>query len=321
MRPSLLHLQFLAVAVGVVALSACSTDGARAPGAISATGVAALQQTAASSPVDQLNKRRVTSGVYVAMEQQANLFAIPDANNGAPACTLPTQASKGIGIDANGTLWVPNASGIIASYKKGSCKAGPRTLTDTIGIPNDIAFSSTGTAYVVVETAKPIVSVYRKGSSAPTSSLSDPAVTGMRGVAVDGAGNVFVSCVKEQERSCVMEFKRGAMPGTFLNISVGISDGLEIDAKHNLVVVDPGAREAELFAPPYQGAPTSAFALRGSSEFGKLDAANANFYASNFSSGTIDVFTYPAGTYEYSISNGLAVDGVWGIAVYPPSRH
>jgi hypothetical protein len=314
-------MQFLAIAAGVAALPACSTDGARAPTGISATGAAALQRTGSSSLADPFNNRRATSGVYVAMEQQANLYAIPDANNAAASCTVPTEFSKGIGIDANGTLWIPNASGIIASYKKGTCKAGPRTLTDTLGIPNDIAFSSTGTAYVVVETAKPIISVYGKGSNAPTSSLSDPAVTAMRGVAVDGAGNVFVSCVKEQERSCVMEFKGGAMPGKFLSISVGISDGLEIDAKHNLIVVDPGAREAEVFAPPYQGAPTSAFGLRGSSEFGKLDAANANFYASNFSSGTIDVFTYPAGTYEYSISNGLAVDGVWGIAVYPPSKH
>ena len=87
------------------------------------------------------------------------------------------------------------------------------------------------------------------------------------------------------------------------------------------MVIDPGSRQAEIFAPPYKSAPKSAFALRGSSEFGKVDATNTNSYASNFSSGTVDVFPYPAGAYEYSISNGVQADGVWGVAVYPASKN
>lgn len=86
-------------------------------------------------------------------------------------------------------------------------------------------------------------------------------------------------------------------------------------------MIDPGSRLAEIFAPPYKGAPGATVSLRGSSEFGKLDAKNKNLYVSNFSSGTVDVFAYPAGRYEYSVSNGLQADALQGVAVFPRTKN
>ena len=52
----------------------------------------------------------------------------------------------------------------------------------------------------------------------------------------------------------------------------------------------------------------------------KLDAANKNLYVSDRTNGTVDVYSYPAGKYEYSISNGLsASDDPTGVAGDPAS--
>jgi len=274
---------------------------------------------------DLLDTRVVTNGVYVALANQTNLYSLPDLKNAAPKCTFPTANAKGIAVDAAGTLWVPSSASFqVTTYMKGTCKQAALTLNEPNGSPNAVAFSTTGTVYVadIVGTggSHGLVSVYPKGASSPTSTLSDPEMIEVRGVVVDRAGDVFASGVKEQG-SIVEEFKNGKMPGKLLRISTGIADGLEIDIHQNLLVVDPGARLIEAFAPPYNGAAAFTIPTRGSSEFGHLDAANKNIYVSNFSSGTVDVFKYPSGLYKYSISNGVVQDGVWGVAVMPASTN
>ena len=268
----------------------------------------------------------LTNGVYVSMAQQVNLYALPDSTNLPPTCTFATNFSKGMAVDSVGRLWVTNTgSRQVTTYRKGTCHRTALTLNEPNGVPFDVAISRNGTVYVadIVDSAgnHGVVSVYKKGATTPSSTLTDDGMTTARAVAIDKLGNVFVSCVKERQSACIIEFANGQMPGKYLDVQVGIAAGLEFDTQQNLLVDDPGAREIKSFAPPYQGARTTAFPLRGSSDFGKLDAANQNFYASNFSQGRVDVFSYPSGTYEYSISNGLIQsNAVIGIAVDPGSK-
>jgi hypothetical protein len=310
--------RFLSVAAALAALAGCSDRTAQSLG-----GMPAVQPATAS-----LDAFPVNNGVYISMGNpgQTNLYALPDSKNVASKCAIATGVAHGIGVDSVGTLWVTNpGSSQITSYTKGSCTQAALTLNETNGVPFDVAISSTGMVYVAdiqgTGGTHGLISVYNEGDSTPSSTLTDPEIVQVRAVAVDDVGNVFGSCVKEQ-KSFVIEFKHGKMPGTLLRLQVGIADGLEFDAHQNLIVVDPGSRRIQIFAPPYQGAPTSSFPLKGSSEYAKLDAANKNLYASDFSSGSVDVFQYPSGTFKYSITNGLIQShGVVGIAVDPASKN
>ena len=241
------------------------------------------------------------------MANQVNLYSLPDSTNAPPACKIPTSFSKGMAVDLAGTLWVTNIGAHqVTTYTKGTCTQRKLTLNEPNGAPFDIAISSAGTVYVADAVNNSgnlgIVSVYKKGAKTPSSTLTDPEMTSIRGIAINRSGNVFVSCVKQRKNACIIEFQNGQMPGKYLDVQVGIAAGLEFDTNQNLLVDDPGMSQIESFAPPYDGAPTTAFPLRGSSDFGKLDAANKNFYASNFSKGSVDVFSYPSGTYKYSIT-------------------
>ena len=289
--------------------------------------VAAYQTADDPDGISSLNSlAAVTNGVYVSMAQQVNLYALPDSANLPPTCTFATNFSKGMAVDSVGRLWVTNTgSHQVTTYRKGTCHRTKLTLNEPNGVPFDVAISRNDTVYVadIVDSAgnHGVVSVYKKGATTPSSTLTDDGMTTARAVAIDKLGNVFVSCVKERQSACIIEFANGQMPGKYLDVQVGIAAGLEFDTQQNLLVDDPGAREIKSFAPPYEGTRTTAFPLRGSSDFGKLDAANQNFYASNFSQGRVDVFSYPSGTYEYSISNGLVQsNAVIGIAVDPGSK-
>ena len=74
-----------------------------------------------------------------------------------------------------------------------------------------------------------VVSVYQKGTTTPSSTLTDEKMTTARAIAVDRSGNVFVSCVRERRNACIIEFANGQMPGKYLGVQVGITTGLEID--------------------------------------------------------------------------------------------
>jgi hypothetical protein len=314
-----IRLGYLLTAASLLAaLTGCS-GGASAVNVPPGSGLAGSAVRLAGP--DLLDTLVVTSGVYIALANQTNLYALPDPKNIAPKCTFPTANAKGIAVDAAGTLWVPSSAALnVTTYKKGTCKQAALTLNEPNGSPNAVAFSNTGTVYVadIVGTggSNGVISVYPKGASSPSSTLSNPEMIEIRGVAVDKAGDVFASGVKEQG-SIVVEFKNGKMPGKLLRLQTGIADGMEVDKNQNLLVVDPGARLVEAFPPPYSGPAAFTIPTKGSSEFGHLDAANKNIYVSNFSSGTVDVFKYPSGLYKYSISNGVVQDGVWGVAVMP----
>ena len=254
-----------------------------------------------------------------------NRYALPDSTNVAPKCSIATNSVNGLGVDVAGTLWVPQGTvNLVTTYAKGTCRAAALTLNEPNGQPADIAFSAAGTVYVSdifgPGNAPGLISVYAKGASAPSSTLTDPSIEEADGVAVDKAGDVFLSTYHASSgTSTVVEFKKGKMPGRTLALS-GFSQGigLEFDAAQNLIAVDYSAGLVESFAPPYAGAPFATFPTKGSSLFGKLDRANKNLYVSDSTNGAIDVYAYPTGTYEYSISNGLTqANFVEGVAVDP----
>jgi hypothetical protein len=283
---------------------------------------------AVSTDLKFVAKSKLMDGIFVADYNglKTYLFALPNMRNGPPVCTTNTSTVNGIGVDASGTLWVPEGDrkNVVKTYEKGTCKRGALTLVKPGSWPDDVAFSRAGTVYVADFFDPGQIAVYNRGASTPIAFLTDPSIPlgcgEADGVAVDKDDNVFLSSYNEcTQGTSVLEFQKGQMPGTVLAISgIKYASGLEFDASNNLIVVDPFADQIDIFAPPYQGPPILAFPTKGSSWYGKLDQSNANFYASDNSNRTIDVFAYPSGAYEYSISEGLSgAENLLGIAVYP----
>ena len=314
--PSLAALAFLAGCAGGQSSSGIPPTASSASQAV-AFGAALL-----------VDPSRASSTLYASTfnPSQVNGYALPDKRNVAPACTFATSYVFDMGVDSHGTLWVPQANpNVVTTYKKGTCTPAALTLNEPANLGADIAFSSAGTVYLLMigGSSGGYASVYPKGAKNPTRSLTDPAIGGAGGIAVDAAGDVFISYLNQQNQSAIIEFKNGRMPGTVLALT-GLSfvEGLEFDSHQNLVAIDFGSQQAEIFAPPYAGAPASTFPLAGTSQYGKLDESNKNLYVADNTTGSIDVYAYPTGTYEYGVTNGLTqANTVEGVAVEPAAKN
>jgi len=270
-----------------------------------------------------------------------NLYKLPGSAKSKPVCAnggLNKVAEiNAIGVDSTGTLWVPGlvptklTSGIVLTYTKNTCTEAKTKLTDKTGEPADIAFSSTGTRYVMDIVNFPAmtngqIEIYPKGKTAPTSRLQLPGEligTGTSqglglGVATDSKNNVYATYVNTNAGTDITVFAGGKGAGKILQNASGIDyEGMTFDSKGNLLVPADTSSGAsiDVFKPPYTGTPTS-FAAQGSSVDLKLDAAGANLYVGDATNNTIDVYKYPSGTYEYSIvvttvpPTGAVVEGV-----------
>ncbi|MEO6991117.1 MAG: SBBP repeat-containing protein [Candidatus Baltobacteraceae bacterium] len=265
-------------------------------------------------------------GLYVAQYKinLVNEYALPDTKNDPPKCVDavpgPEGYVNGVGVNAQHVLYVPGfyaGKAQVLTFAANCGSAGP-TLNDPNGFTVDVAFDNAkGTVYVADPSTNGI-DAYAKGATSPTRTLSSSVIQRPYGVAVDRVGNVFLSGTTS---SNVVEFPKGHQKGSRVLGLTGLKFpvGLEFDLKNNLIVIDDSAGIL-IYAPPYSGAPNHTFATKGTADYGKLDAANHNFYVNNLSNGSADVYAYPSGKYRYSITNGLSVNNtVTGIAVDPPS--
>jgi hypothetical protein len=272
-----------------------------------------------------------------------NLYAVPDTKNAKPVCTNDTVTEiNGIDVDSTGTLWVPGVlppkltKNVVYTYDKETCTRGKTTYTETNGEPSDIAFATTGTNYVldIVDTAltNGVISIYPKGKTKPTATLQLPGElvgTGSSqglalGIGTDIKNNVYATYLASGGGTDLAVFKGGKGKGTILQDSTSARwIGITFDSKGNLLAADSLGLAIDVFAPPYTGTPTTLPTESSTVPVDlKLDATNTNLYVADATNGTIDVYKYPSGTYEYSISTGLSQsDNVEGVAVDPSDNN
>ncbi|MEO6989946.1 MAG: hypothetical protein ABI346_05895 [Candidatus Baltobacteraceae bacterium] len=195
------------------------------------------------------------------------LFQYPasDKKNVKPRCTVPTTGVNGIGMDAAGTLWVPQpGSGTVANkvltFLPG-CKLQSLALTNTTGQPSDIAFDSTKTAFVVdivgtPSTSPGLIDVYPAGHTTPTRQLKNSLIFHALGIAIDKRNNVHLAFTDASSVGHVVKFAKGKGTGTLLNLTgLALPIGLEFDGSQNLIVTDLGAGAELIYAPPYSRRP------------------------------------------------------------------
>jgi hypothetical protein len=271
-----------------------------------------------------------------------NLYAIPGSSKSKPVCSnggLNKVAEiNGMGVDSTGTLWVPGfdpsnlTTGIVLTFTKLTCTEAKTSFTDKNGEPSDIAFTTTGTTYVadILNDAltSGYIGVYPKGKTSPTSTLKPPGIstydpsTGSGGfdlgVGTDSKNNVYTSYENAAGATDIAVFAGGKGKGKILqNSSSVFYEGITFDKKGNMVVASDSSSggDINIFKPPFTGSPT-VISAQGSPVDLKLDSANKNLYVGDAANNTIDVYAYPGGKYEYSITvttvapNGAVVEGV-----------
>jgi hypothetical protein len=320
-RSSSWQCQLCCITLSLSFLAACSENGASSPvsdGNLPAAATLATRVKYAAAPANAPK-----AVVYVALSQ--TILGYPRVNRKGKSafCSIdPGGFALGMTTDARGSLWVAvEGQGSQYSVQEFARDCGqPGTVLSDPGTAADIAFAPHGTAYVAnnLQLSPPgngLIEVYAKGSTRPTGALTDPSIQQAYYVTTDAAGNVYAAIVQQSNQYAVIEFPGGGMPGTAVKISgFEMPEALIFDRDQNLIVVsEGGSNQLEIYPPPYSGGPARTVPLRGPSQGCVLGQHEAHIFCAD-ASGGVDVYAYPAGTYQYSYSTGGAS---FAIATYP----
>ncbi len=276
------------------------------------------QIPAPTRPVQQadLKQRPKTGpgGLYVAGPGSILEYTLPDRKNLGPRCSDAVPLSggvNGIAVDAHRILYVPYNSNLVhhvATFGPDCGAPGPE-LVDQSDIADVAVDNRKGTVYVSSANTGNI-DVFDKGATRPSRTLHNAQHGGSGfGVAVDSHGNVFNS------GSSIVEFPHGRNKGSKALTLSGLKDplGITFDRNDDLIVAN-ASKNVTIYAPPYNGAPKQTIATPRYPLYCGLDKRNKHLYVSEQKNNAIDVFAYPSGTYEYSITGNAG-----GVALDPPS--
>jgi hypothetical protein len=308
---------------GLVRSSGEATRGSASPGK-DADGVYATTGTASGQSV-------------------VNEYPSRDRKNGNPLCSINGGTSifgGDIATDRQGNLWIPtiaqpsiNSIWEVVEYAPG-CGQQLLSLADSAtGQPSDIAFDRTGTAYVANSVSASFgpgnVAVYLTGQTSrskvlsPSRVLTSPLIGAfVIAVAVNADDDVYITYDTASYKSQVLEFAKGKGSGTAVNISgFSVIDGITFDDHQNMILTDYNLAQDEVYAPPYAGSPTTTIPLVAGSKplFSKLNRSNSLLYVTGATG--VQVYSYPAGTYQYTIMAQMGKYGAGGVALDPTARN
>jgi hypothetical protein len=320
------HTRAVLALAGITAVAACSNNGsAYAPQATTPAFVAlgSLDRGTASPDARGLRfvdpaavKAQISVSAYdTSNSAPVSVFAAANKQNKAAFCTIASVGTgiNALGVDSAGNLWVPEGLGTsgvpdVVEFKP-SCGAVVTTLSDSNGQPAGIAFASNGTAYVnnILGPASGAgnVEVYPKGATKPSKLLTNKAVFLAAGIGVDSKNNLYLSYYNSSDAPGMLVFAGGKMPGKALkNFGLGNPGAPTFDKKDNMIVSDDSNQTLNVYAPPYTGKPKT-YQLKGSSPQCSLNAAQNNVACGDKTNGSVDVYAYPSGKYQYSFNKGL----------------
>jgi hypothetical protein len=298
------------------ALAGCSGSSGFtdvAPGALSGSAV-----RSAASPIGRIYSSSYSNSTVVYYDKGAG----PN-NPVAGSLTGTFEAPENMAVDGSGNLYVANGDAQnVVVYSPGATSPS-QTLSAPDGFPDDVAVAADGTVYAAnvwgMAGNPGTIEVYEKGSTSPTSVLRDNAFSEVVGVALNRAGNVFVSYnANHGTDGFVEEFHKGNPIAT--KIKVGAAGGIGFDPYGHLLLIDRSASTLNVYdagstKPKYK------LALPGSSIYFKIGGKHGRMiYVANFGQAEIDVYRYTPNklTLTNTISNGITASSEnLGIAVSP----
>ncbi len=324
----------LTAAALLISLAGCSS-GSSQGGAIPIGGLATLgTQRGQQSPLRSGTSQRAArpllgairgdvippGGLYIGEFSAGTVaeYGVPDKKNHGPRCSdVPDRYSgvSGIAVDAHRILYVPyndNSTHDVATFAPDCGARGP-TLTDPNGDVGSVAIDNKSNTVYVGNASTGNIEVYKNGATSPTGELNLYHGSGF-GLAVNGSGDVFDSGTP------IIEYPHGKNKrGKQLSLS-GLYGpvGLSFDRDDNLLVTN--TYNIAIYAPPYDGAPKLTITTQPFCVYSAVDAKNKHLYVSEQTNNAVDVYAYPAGTYEYSITTGIQAYSAYGVALDPASK-
>lgn len=250
----------------------------------------------------------------------------------------PLQSPTGMAVAGPGNLYVATGAYEVLVYTRGS-NYPSETLSDPGYFANAVAVGSDGTVYVA-NLFRPLrgsrqgpgnVLAYAPGSTEPNKVLTDPHFFYVTGVAVNKAGDLYVSydegTAKDPTRTGrVAEFSAGRIhakeiikvPGPRDNSGV---DAIALDAHGNVVIAAYGT--ASFYVYPRAGGkkPLRSFSsgTNGIAEGIAFDSTGRTLFSTELASTMADVFDYKSGMQIGTIDDTSTSQ--YGIAVDPPLKN
>ncbi|HKU82124.1 MAG TPA: hypothetical protein VJP76_08135 [Candidatus Tumulicola sp.] len=246
-------------------------------------------------------------------------------SNQAPIGQLSTGlvSPQGMHVDGKHHLWVANTNAFtVVAFKRGA-SAPFVTLKDPNYFPLQVAVNSQGTVYAsnAESTTGPPgnVTVWAKGHTKPTATLTYGNFLIVLGVGVDASDNVFVSYIPTSGPPAMVEFPAGSQTGQPVSIQDANAGEMTFDSAGNLVM-ETLQNTLGVWAPPYDSSPARTLQAFGNEP--TLNKAERKVWITyaNYSTPHILGYNYKTGQLLDTISNGWNNAAIpIGIALDPPS--
>jgi hypothetical protein len=246
-------------------------------------------------------------------------------------CSIgPITFPSGVNFDRHGTLWVVNQQPAIMPFAAQCGNPKVRQIVyDYDGQPADIGFGKNGAIYALEIYNQNIgsgaVAVIPAHSRVVSEHLTDPSVPGGAECiqdAVDRKGSVYMTCMRSTAGGGeVVKFAGGSMPGAVLSaVQLQLPGGIRFDAHDNMIVEDQELRTASLYAPPYTKKPFKVVSLQGQPVGCALSPSETQIACTDVTAFTVDIYTYPAFKYEYSVHTGAGAQDGLAVAIQPSTQ-
>jgi hypothetical protein len=262
----------------------------------------------------------VRAGVYVSQANGSGNgivfgYGAQNRKNKAPLCSIGNQrlVDSDIASDTLGNVDVPDFTTSNINVYAPHCGKLLARIHDPYGAGSDVTVHgstvySVGTQHVAICT--------RQGCS---NELTDASIFQLETAAIDSNGNVWASYYDQNARISLIVWKAASMPGHRVSgyVNNNTPGGLLFDNNGNLVSVQTRFFHVYVYqcnAASASCTNTATFTLKGGSLFGALNAANTDIQVTDYPNTSVDVYTYPGFTYEYSYDRGLLQNyGIEGI--------
>ena len=245
-------------------------------------------------------------------------------NDQAPIGKLTTDlvSPQGMVVDAHHQLWVANTNAFnVVAFKRGSTTPFT-TLSDPNYFPISVGVDSNGTVYAAnaeSSTGPPgNVTVWTKGNTNPTGTLTYAGFMIVLGVGVDSSNNVYVTYIPKSGPPAMVEFAAGTTTGQPVAIQDANVGDMSFDKSGNMLL-ETLTNVLGVWAPPYTSGPTRTIPAFGNEP--TLDRGQHTVWIAyaNFSNPMVEGYDYTTGAQTDVITNGWTPNSAvpYGVALDP----
>ncbi|MGA8100448.1 MAG: hypothetical protein WB810_17485 [Candidatus Cybelea sp.] len=230
--------------------------------------------------------------------------------------------------DSAGNLYVASgASQTVPVFAPPYTKAPKAILFDTGYAPTDVAVSSSG--MIAVANYPTSVTFYRKNSTKPCATVTDPSFSGsLHAAAFDHEGNLYVQGGQNGSNSfSVIGEIVGGCKATSLQVlttsnTLGGPGGIKVDKQGRIAIGDQKAAAIFAYNPPTSGSlgsPVTTTLLQATPSLQNFAfvASGRDLYTADFNK-TVAEYVYPAGGAPIDSFVSFSQATISGVAVTPP---